>query len=69
MVAGEVSAEHLTSRLLALQQEGQFHALAGLDDLLFVEELRWAPSATREASDQERDAILTELAADVLLGD
>lgn len=65
----EVSAAHLTSRLLALQQEGQLHAVAGLDELVFVEELRWAPSATREASDQERDAILTELAADVLLGD
>ncbi|MEW9263762.1 hypothetical protein AB1207_03295 [Kineococcus endophyticus] len=63
---GEITVEQVTSRLLALQQDGHVGAVAGLGELLLVEELRWAPSATREAGDHERDAILTGLAADVL---
>lgn len=62
---GEITSEHVTHRLLALQEQVQVAAVTGLGESFLVEELG-AQCATVEACDAARDAALAELAADVL---
>lgn len=63
---GEITSEHVSRRLLALQEQVQVAAVTGLGESILVEEELGAQCATVEACDAARDAALAELAADVL---
>lgn len=65
---GEVSAVQTSESLLrAGRDSAEVTALVGLDDLFWLEEWRFEPSADQERLDRERVALLNRLADDVIL--